>query len=283
MITSESASSRASILMGQLGKSTRPLVMGVLNITPDSFSDGGKYNSPEKALEEAKRMVAEGVDILDIGGESTRPGADKVTIEEELKRTIPVIKHLSKELNTPVSVDTSKAAVMKAAVDAGAVMINDINALRSPGALEAALESNVIVCLMHMSGSPQTMQTKPQYDDVVSDIIVFLRERANDCVKAGIDPQKLLVDPGFGFGKTMTQNFRILNELTRFRTLGFPVLAGLSRKSMIGDLLDIPVAQRMSASVVLATLAAERGAAIIRVHDVKETLQAMRLVEAVTN
>jgi dihydropteroate synthase len=283
MITSESASSRASILMGQLGKSTRPLVMGVLNITPDSFSDGGKYNSPEKALEEAKRMVAEGVDILDIGGESTRPGADKVTIEEELKRTIPVIKHLSKELNTPVSVDTSKAAVMKAAVDAGAVMINDINALRSPGALEAALESNVIVCLMHMSGSPQTMQTKPQYDDVVSDIIVFLRERANDCVKAGIDPQKLLVDPGFGFGKTMTQNFRVLNELTRFGTLGFPVLAGLSRKSMIGDLLDIPVAQRMSASVVLATLAAERGAAIIRVHDVKETLQAMRLVEAVTN
>ena len=283
MITSESASSRASILMGQLGKSTRPLVMGVLNITPDSFSDGGKYNSPEKALEEAKRMVAEGVDILDIGGESSRPGADKVTIEEELKRTIPVIKHLSKELNTPVSVDTSKAAVMKAAVDAGAVMINDINALRSPGALEAALESNVIVCLMHMSGSPQTMQTKPQYDDVVSDIIVFLRERANDCVKAGIDPQKLLVDPGFGFGKTMTQNFRVLNELTRFGTLGFPVLAGLSRKSMIGDLLDIPVAQRMSASVVLATLAAERGAAIIRVHDVKETLQAMRLVEAVTN
>lgn len=283
MINSESASSRASVLMGKLGKSTRPLVMGVLNITPDSFSDGGQYNSPEKALEEAKRMVAEGVDILDIGGESTRPGADKVTIEEELKRTIPVIKHLSKELNTPVSVDTSKAAVMKAAVDAGAVMINDVNALRSPGALEAALESNVIVCLMHMSGSPQTMQTKPQYDDVVSDIIVFLRERANDCVKAGIDPQKLLVDPGFGFGKTMTQNFRILNELTRFRTLGFPVLAGLSRKSMIGDLLDIPVAQRMSASVVLATLAAERGAAIIRVHDVKETLQAMRLVEAVTN
>ncbi len=275
--------SRASILMAQLKKTSRPLVMGVLNITPDSFSDGGENNSPEKALDEARKMVANGVDILDIGGESTRPGAEKVTIEAELRRTTPVIKLLSKELNTPISVDTSKAAVMIAAVEAGAVMINDVNALRSPGALEAAVELEVIVCLMHMSGSPRTMQTKPQYDDVVSDIIVFLRERANDCVKGGIDPQKLLVDPGFGFGKTMTQNFQLLNELSRFRTLGFPVLVGLSRKSMIDDLLDIPVTERMPASIVLAALAAERGAAIIRVHDIKETLQALRLVEAVTN
>jgi dihydropteroate synthase len=283
MITSESVSSRASILMEQLRRSPRPLVMGVLNITPDSFSDGGQYNSPEKALIEAQKMVSEGVDILDVGGESTRPGAEKVTVEDELQRTIPVIKRLSKELNTPISVDTSKPAVMTAAVEAGAVMINDVNALRSPGAIEAAVELDVTVCLMHMSGSPRTMQTKPQYDDVASDIIVFLRERANDCVKAGIDPLKLLVDPGFGFGKTMAQNFQILKEMTRFKTLGFPVLAGLSRKTMIGDLLDIPVAERMPASIVLAALAAERGASIVRVHDIKETLQALRVVQAVTN
>lgn len=282
MSLSGSASSRAKALMEALSRSSRPFIMGVLNVTPDSFSDGGVNNSPAKALAEARKMVSAGVDILDVGGESTRPGADFIEVEEELERTIPVIRLLSQELNAPISVDTSKSTVMLAAVDAGAVMINDVNALRGAGSLQAAAQADVAICLMHMSGSPRTMQTKPQYDDVVRDIIVFLRERANDCVKAGIDPLKILIDPGFGFGKTMAQNYRLLKELTRFKALGFPVLTGLSRKSMIADLLDIPVQERMPASIVLAALAAERGASVIRVHDVKETLQAVRLVEAIT-
>jgi len=264
-----------------LERRDRPLVMGILNVTPDSFSDGGRWNTLDDALRRAERMVREGADILDIGGESTRPGASPVSVEEELNRTLPVIERLAKELNTPLSVDTHKPEVMRAAVAAGAAMVNDVNALRTEGALETVADLAVPVCLMHMQGTPRTMQTNPQYEDVVGDIIGFLRERANAAVRGGIAPDRILVDPGFGFGKTLAQNYRILRELGRFGSLGFPVLVGLSRKSMIGQLLNLPVDERVTASAVLAALALERGVSVLRVHDVAETRQAVELVAQV--
>ena len=261
---------------------SQPRVMGILNITPDSFSDGGDFLSPAAALERAREMAAEGADIIDVGGESTRPGAQPVSEQEELERVLPVIRAISAELSVPVSIDTSKPNVMRAAVAAGARMINDVLALRAPGALEAAREAKVPVCLMHMQGEPRTMQQDPHYGDVVDDIIVFLRERIRVCEAAGIPRRFLILDPGFGFGKTLAHNLRLLKELHRIKELGLPLLVGLSRKSMLGALLQgMPASERLYGSLAAAVLAVERGASIVRVHDVKPTVDALRVVEAV--
>jgi dihydropteroate synthase len=261
---------------------TRPRVMGILNVTPDSFSDGGDFLSAAAALERARAMVDEGVDIIDVGGESTRPGAQPVSEQEELERVLPVIRAIRAELPVPVSIDTSKPNVMRAAVAAGARMINDVLALRAPGALEAARDAKVPVCLMHMQGEPRTMQQDPHYGDVVDDIIAFLRERVRVCEEAGIPRRFLILDPGFGFGKTLAHNLRLLKELRRIAELGFPLLVGLSRKSMLGALLqDAPASERLYGSLAAAVLAVERGASIVRVHDVKPTVDALRVVQAV--
>ncbi len=270
-------------LLDTLHNLRRPLVMGILNVTPDSFSDGGAHAEPEAALAHARRLVAEGADIIDVGGESTRPGAEPVDVKEELARVLPVIEACVAQLDVPVSVDTSKPRVMREATRAGAQMINDVRALQQRGALKAAAESGAVVTLMHMQGTPRTMQTAPHYDSVVDDIMAFFKKRLQACKRAGIPRERLVVDPGFGFGKTLAHNYTLLRELYRFTELGLPVMAGMSRKSMIGDLLDIPVAERQVASAILAALAAERGASILRVHDVRETVQAVRLVEATLN
>ena len=260
-----------------------PLVMGVLNVTPDSFSDGGQFPDVHSALVRAKEMVLQGADLIDLGGESTRPGADSVSAQEEINRVIPVLEAISRELRVPVSVDTSKPVVMRAAIDAGAAMINDVRALEVPGALDVLSASKVPVCLMHMQGSPRTMQTAPQYGEVVEDIIQHLQDRVERCKAAGIEASRMVLDPGFGFGKTLNNNFSLLGQLGKFVRLGYPVLVGLSRKSMLGQLLGLPVEQRVNASAVVAALAAERGASILRVHDVRETVEAVRLVAAVQN
>lgn len=250
-------------------------------MTPDSFSDGGLYSQVDTALEQARSMLAEGADIVDVGGESTRPGAESVSGEEELQRVIPIITALVNELGAVVSVDTSKPKVMKAAIDVGAAMINDVQALSASGAMDIVATAEVLVCLMHMQGLPRTMQVEPQYEDVVNDIIDFLKKRADDCVSTGIESDRIVIDPGFGFGKSLNHNYILIRELKRLNELGYYVLVGMSRKSMIGMLLDIPVEKRLVGSVVLAALAAERGAAIVRVHDVREAVEAMRLVQAV--
>jgi len=261
---------------------TRARVMGILNVTPDSFSDGGDFATREAALRHARQMVADGADLIDVGGESTRPGAPPVSVAEELDRVIPVIEALAGELAVPVSVDTSKPEVMRAAVAAGAGLINDVAALRRPGALAAAAALRVPVCLMHMQGEPGTMQQDPAYGDVVAEVAAFLAGRLAACEAAGIPRERLLVDPGFGFGKTLAHNLALLRGLPRLASLGAPVLAGLSRKSMIGALLGgVPVGERLHGSVAAAVLAVERGAAIVRVHDVGPTVQALRIVAAV--
>jgi dihydropteroate synthase len=261
---------------------TRARVMGILNVTPDSFSDGGDFATREAALRHARQMVADGADLIDVGGESTRPGAPPVSVAEELDRVIPVIEALASELAVPVSVDTSKPEVMRAAVAAGAGLINDVAALRRPGALAAAAALRVPVCLMHMQGEPGTMQQDPAYGDVVAEVAAFLAGRLAACEAAGIPRERLLVDPGFGFGKTLAHNLALLRGLPRLASLGVPVLAGLSRKSMIGALLGgVPVGERLHGSVAAAVLAVERGAAIVRVHDVGPTVQALRIVAAV--
>lgn len=261
---------------------SRPLVMGILNVTPDSFSDGGDFISPDAALERARQMVGEGADIIDVGGESTRPGAAPVSLEQELERVIPVIEAISRELPVPVSIDTSKAGVMSGAVSAGAGLINDVAALRGEGALEVAAKSGVPVCLMHMQGGPRTMQESPEYQDVVSDIRQFLVERIKACQAAGISRDRIVLDPGFGFGKTLGHNLELLRRLEEFSDIGLPLLVGISRKSMIGALLgDVPVTERLYGSLAAAVLAVERGAGILRVHDVKPTVDAIRVAQAV--
>jgi dihydropteroate synthase len=260
---------------------SRPAVMGILNVTPDSFSDGGNYLSREQAIAHARAMVAEGADIIDIGGESTRPGAKSVSVQEELDRVIPVIEALHSEVAVPLSIDTSKPEVMRTAVAAGAGFINDVYALRAPGALETAAELNVPVCLMHMQGEPRTMQDDPQYRDVVTEVRDFLAARLAAAGAAGIARERLVIDPGFGFGKTAEHNLELLRVLEAFTRLGTPVLAGLSRKSMIGKLLGLPVERRMHASVALALMAVQNGARIVRVHDVGPTVEALRMVRVV--
>ncbi|WP_052493921.1 dihydropteroate synthase [Nitrosospira sp. NpAV] len=254
--------------------------MGIINVTPDSFSDGGLYASTESALRHAVRLIEEGADVLDIGGESTRPGGVPVSVQEELHRIIPVVKALS-STNTPVSVDTSKPEVMRAAIKAGAAMINDVNALRAPDALEAIAEGGVMACLMHMQGDPLSMQTDPRYDDVVAEVKDFLRQRLNAAQAAGISPEKLLIDPGFGFGKTLAHNIELLRHLDHFMELGVPVLVGLSRKSMLGKITGNEVGDRVHASVAAALLARAKGAKILRVHDVKATKDALAVYDAI--
>ncbi|WP_261884835.1 dihydropteroate synthase [Vibrio pomeroyi] len=261
----------------------RPHVMGILNVTPDSFSDGGKFNSLDNALLQVERMIQAGVSIIDIGGESTRPGAPDVSLEEELARVIPVIEAIRAKFDVWISIDTSKAEVMRQAVEAGADLINDVRALQEPGALEAAADANVPVCLMHMKGQPRTMQANPSYDDVLMDVEAFLQERVEACEAVGISKEQLILDPGFGFGKTIEHNYHLLSHLEKFHTLGLPVLAGMSRKSMIFKLLDKAPADCMVASVTCATIAAMKGAQIIRVHDVEDTLEAMKIIEVMNN
>ncbi|MFA0304772.1 dihydropteroate synthase [Vibrio splendidus] len=261
----------------------RPHVMGILNVTPDSFSDGGRFNSLDNALLQAERMIQAGVSIIDIGGESTRPGAPDVSLEEELARVIPAIKAIRAKFDVWISIDTSKAEVMRQAVEAGADLINDVRALQEPGALQAAAEGNVPVCLMHMKGQPRTMQASPVYDDVLMDVEAFLQERVEACEAVGISKNQLILDPGFGFGKTIEHNYHLLAHFEKFHTLGLPVLAGMSRKSMIFKLLDKAPADCMVASVTCATIAAMKGAQIIRVHDVEDTLEAMKIIEVMNN
>ncbi len=261
---------------------TRPRIMGILNVTPDSFSDGGDFVSREAALKRARAMVDEGADLLDIGGESTRPGAQAVSEQEELDRIIPVIQAIAAEIPVPISVDTNKAAVMREAVAAGAGLINDVMALRDEGALAVAKSLGVPVCLMHMQGQPRTMQQNPQYRDVVNDVMAFLQSRVDACLAEGIPRERLLLDPGFGFGKSLQHNLTLLRQLDRFNELQLPVLVGISRKSMIGAVLDnIPVDQRLPGGLACAVMAVERGAAIVRTHDVKATAEAVRMAHAV--
>ena len=257
--------------------------MGILNVTPDSFSDGGRFDNLPAAIDQAARMVEEGADLLDVGGESTRPGAEAVSVGAELDRVIPVLEQLRARFEVPVSVDTSKPEVMRAAATAGAAMINDVCALQNDGALETAAELGLPICLMHMQGEPRTMQQAPVYKSVTADVCDFLRDRIAACAGAGLPADRLLVDPGFGFGKTVEHNLQLLRDLDKIGGLGAPVLAGLSRKSMIGALLDRPVDGRLQASVALALIAAQKGAAIVRVHDVGPTIDALRIWEAVSD
>ena len=256
--------------------------MGVLNVTPDSFSDGGRYMSLSDALDQAARMVDEGADILDIGGESTRPGAATISAEQELERVIPVIEKLRAEFGLSISIDTSKAVVMRAAVSAGANMINDVCALQLPGSIEAAAELKVPVCLMHMLGKPRSMQDAPSYVDVVKEVVQFLENRIGACLAAGIASDRLIVDPGFGFGKTLAHNMTLLRNLDRIVMLGYPVLVGLSRKSMIGQILGRRVDDRLVGGLALAVVARQQGASIVRSHDVAQTVDALRVLEAVS-
>jgi dihydropteroate synthase len=259
----------------------RPLIMGIVNVTPDSFSDGGRFYSSSAAIEHACRLLEEGADMLDVGGESSRPGALSVSVEEELRRVMPIVEALQGR-NVPVSVDTCKAEVMRAAIGAGAAMVNDINALQGEGALEVVANSNAAVCLMHKQGTPQTMQLAPRYEDVVADVMAFLQARMTAAEAAGIGRERLVVDPGFGFGKAQEHNIALLRQLDRFRALDVPVLAGLSRKSFLGRIAGIEAAEeRVCASVAAAILAVQRGAKIVRVHDVKATRDALRIVEAI--
>lgn len=264
----------------KLNSSTKPLVMGIINATPDSFSDGGKHHQLDAALRCAEQMLMAGADILDIGGESTRPGAEFVSEQEELERTIPVIEKIHKYFDTCISIDTYKPAVMMEAVKAGAGMINDVKALQESGAIEAAASTYVPVCMMHMQGSPKTMQDAPSYTNVLDDVKRFFSKRIEQCEAAGIQKSRLILDPGFGFGKTLEHNLSLLANFSQFECFGLPLLAGLSRKSMFGALLNRDVQDRLAGSICGALLAAQNGARIIRVHDVAETVDAMELLLA---
>lgn len=259
---------------------SRPVVMGVLNVTADSFSDGGRYQSLDPARAHARSMVAAGAGIIDVGGESTRPGAAPVSLQEELDRVLPVIYALRSELDVVISIDTMKPEVMRAAIAAGAGLVNDVLALQAPGAVAAVAASTAAVCLMHMQGTPGTMQAAPQYADVVGEVGAFLQARAAACLAAGISADRILLDPGFGFGKTLQHNLSLLAGLPRLAAGRFPLLVGLSRKSMLGKLLGRPVDQRLAGSLALATIATLHGARIIRCHDVAETCDAVAVAWA---
>jgi dihydropteroate synthase len=256
---------------------SQPRVMAILNVTPDSFSDGGAHPSVERALERAEAMIAQGADIIDVGGESTRPGAQPVSASEEIERVIPVIKSIRARHQIALSIDTSKPEVMRAAVAEGADLINDVRALSEPGALDCAAELNVAVCLMHMRGAPQTMQLSPHYVEVLEEVRRYLSERALAARMHGISEKQILIDPGFGFGKAREHNLALLGGLPRLAELGYPMLVGLSRKSMLGEITGRAVSDRLSASVSAAVLAMEQGAKILRVHDVSETVDAVKI------
>ncbi|HHQ4472594.1 dihydropteroate synthase [Aeromonas sp. S41-2] len=254
----------------------RPHVMGILNVTPDSFSDGGHFNQLERAMTHARQMVAEGATLIDIGGESTRPGAPDVSEQEELDRVIPVVERMVAELEVMISLDTSKAAVMREGCAAGAHLINDVRALLEPGALAAAAVANVPVCLMHMQGQPRTMQAEPHYDDLLGEVRAFFDERIAACLAAGIRRELLLLDPGYGFGKTLAHNYQLLAQQDKLLDYQLPLLVGMSRKSMIGNLLGRPVDERLAGSLACALIGMQHGARIIRVHDVRATMDALR-------
>ncbi|HEY8118317.1 MAG TPA: dihydropteroate synthase [Methylophilaceae bacterium] len=261
----------------------RPHVMGIVNVTPDSFSDGGKYESTEKAVEHGLQLIAEGADILDIGGESTRPGSTPVSLDEELRRVVPVIEALSKFAKVPLSIDTYNPQVMRAAIAAGADIVNDVRALQEPDAIEIVAQSNVGVCLMHMQGTPKTMQDNPQYQDVVTEVKAFLLGRLEVAQTAGIAAERIVLDPGFGFGKRTVHNLALLQDLESIADLGRPLLVGLSRKSVLGQIIGGDVYVRLHASLAASVISAMKGARIIRVHDVKATADALKVVYAVLN
>ncbi len=276
---------RQYLQCGRFGLSLErtPLVMGILNVTPDSFSDGGRFQSLEFAFSRAEEMVTEGVDMIDVGGESSRPGAPSLGLDEELRRVMPVLYAL-RDLGKPLSVDTYKPEVMYEAILAGVDMINDINGFRSPGALEAVANSDCALCVMHMQGTPQNMQQQPEYGDVVSEVIAFLQQRVSDMLAAGIERERICIDPGFGFGKSVDHNYALLRNIGRMQQeLGLPVLAGVSRKSMIGAVTGKPVEQRLAGNLAGALAAIAHGARIVRVHDVVETVDAVKVWQAATN
>ena len=257
----------------------RPLVMGILNVTPDSFSDGGQYLDFDEALNRAEKMIEEGADIIDIGGESTRPGSDPVSEDEELKRILPIIKALQKHSNIVISVDTYKPKVMERAIDMGVAMINDVFALQQPGAIDVIKKSNVGICLMHMQGTPKTMQVNPTYQNVLSEVKSFLEERTTVLIAEGIHTERIILDPGFGFGKTFEHNITLLQNLESFQSLKLPLLVGLSRKSFIRKILSGDHDDHLSGSISAAILSILKGAKIVRVHDVKETQSAIKIMQ----
>jgi len=262
---------------------TQPIVMGILNATPDSFSDGGLFTAADKACEHALLMQRQGADIIDVGGESTRPGAADVSLEDELTRVIPVIESIRQQSDIVISIDTSKPDVMQAALDAGADMVNDVNALQADGAVKICAVKQAVVCLMHMQGQPRTMQNNPCYDNVVTDIQAFLEGRIDVCLAAGIKKNNIVLDAGFGFGKTLGQNYSLLKHLNEFLSLGYPLLVGISRKSMLGEVIQQAAEQRLYASVAANVLAYTQGAKIFRVHDVQATVEALKIAQAMMN
>ncbi|SHO55294.1 dihydropteroate synthase [Vibrio quintilis] len=265
--------------MGMLDLSY-PHIMGILNTTPDSFSDGGKYYcSTEKALKHAESMIRAGASVIDVGGESTRPGAVDVSLEEELRRVVPVVKAIKEKYKVCVSVDTSKPEVMKQSIDVGADLINDVRALQEPGAIDIVAEANIPVCLMHMKGNPQNMQTNISYNDIYDEVCAFLQQRINICLQKGIKQENIMIDPGFGFGKTLEHNYHLLANFEKFHELGYPLLAGLSRKSMFYKYLNKLPEECTISSVVGASVAMMKGAHIVRVHDVEQTVEAMKIVQ----
>ncbi|WP_312055277.1 dihydropteroate synthase [Pantoea brenneri] len=257
-----------------------PHVMGILNVTPDSFSDGGKHNALVDALTHTNEMVNAGATIIDVGGESTRPGADEVSVEQELERVIPVVEAIAQRFEVWISVDTSKAEVIRESARVGAHIINDVRSLSEPGALEAAAATGLPVCLMHMQGEPRTMQQAPHYENILYEVDTYFAQQIARCEAAGIKKERLILDPGFGFGKNLSHNYELLAHLSDFHHFGLPLLVGMSRKSMIGQLLNVGPSQRLTGSLSCAVIAAMQGAQIIRAHDVKETAEAMRVVEA---
>lgn len=259
---------------------SHPHVMGILNVTPDSFSDGGKHNELIQALTHANEMINAGATIIDVGGESTRPGAVEVSVQQELDRVMPVVEAIAQRFEVWISVDTSKPDVIRESARAGAHIINDIRSLQEPGALAAAAETDLPVCLMHMQGEPKTMQQAPQYQNILQDVDAFFVEHIARCEAAGIKKSQLLLDPGFGFGKNLSHNYQLLAHLADYHHFGLPLLVGMSRKSMVGQLLNVGPSQRLTGSLACAVIAAMQGAHILRVHDVKETVEAMRVVEA---
>lgn len=258
---------------------TAPKIMGILNVTPDSFSDGGTHNKLDDAVRYAEKMVKEGAQIIDVGGESTRPGAGEVSADEELSRVVPVVEKIARELDVMISLDTSKPEVISEGLNAGAHFVNDIRALKVPGALEIVAKTGCPVCLMHMQGDPRNMQENPSYKDLLGDINQFFYERIDVCLNAGIKRSNIIIDPGFGFGKTLDQNYELMGRLDTFASFGLPLLVGVSRKSMIGNLLRVPVDERVFGSVGLALYAVHKGANILRVHDVRATFDALKCWE----
>jgi dihydropteroate synthase len=272
---------RCGRFLFDFAKRNRPIVMGILNATPDSFSDGGKFRSPKDAIAQAERMLADGVDLIDIGGESTRPGAEPVGLQEELDRVLPVIEAL-KDCGVPLSIDTYKSETMRHALNAGVDCVNDIWALRQTGAVDAVLESqNCGIVLMHMQRDPLTMQFNPEYINVIAEVKQFLKDQADLLISSGIANDRIAIDPGFGFGKSLEHNLNMLTNFSEFSSLGLPVLAGISRKSMIGKVTGKDTNDRVAPSIAAAIMAADRGAAIVRVHDVAETVDALKLWEAI--